>query len=217
MIRKTLLVLSLAILAACGSGAREPLPPVTEPIGDFRMGFNIVVANDITKGPASRDATEEELTTAVRAAMEERIGRYDGDGLYHIGLRIEAYTLGRAGVPLLFSPKSVFLVAMNVWDDATQEKLNAEPIRINAFDTPGGPLVGSGLVKTREDQIEALAFDTARGVEEILIQNRDAWFGPKEGRERLEFTRDPLTGRQLILPDEDADETAADTPEATVN
>ena len=216
MIRRTFLALSLASLAACG-GTPDPLPPVAEPIGDFRMGFNIVVANDITKGPASRDATEEELTTALRAAMEERIGRYDGDGLYHIGLRIEAYSLGRAGVPLLFSPKSVFLVAMNIWDDATQEKINPEPIRINAFDTPGGPLVGSGLVKTREEQIAALAFDAARGVEEILIENRDTWFAPKEGRERIEFTRDPLTGRQLILPDEDAEETGADAPGVPAN
>ena len=216
MIRRSFLAFSLALLAACG-GTPDPLPPTPEPIGDFRMGFNIVVANDITKGPASRDATEEELTTALRAAMEERLGRYDGDGLYHIGLRIEAYSLGRAGVPLLFSPKSVFLVAFNIWDDATQEKLNEDPIRINAFDTPGGPFVGSGLVKTREEQIAALAYDAARGVEELLAENSDLWFGPKDGRERIEFTRDPLTGRQLIQPGEDGAEDSATAPDPTAN
>ena len=102
MLRRSMFaILAFGLLAACGANSR--LDPNPDPIGDFRLGFNVVVANDIQKGPASRDATEEELTDALRAAMEERLGRYDGDGLYHIGLRIEAYTLGQTGVPILFS------------------------------------------------------------------------------------------------------------------
>ncbi len=217
MIRRALLLtLLLSGLAAC-SGTLPEVDKAPEPIGDFRLGFNIVVANDITQGPGSRDATEEELTDAVRAAMEERLGPYDGDGLYHIGLRIEAYTLGQTGIPLVFSPRSVFLVAMNIWDDATQEKLNDEPIRITAFDGAAGPLVGGGIVRGREQQIAGLAFDTALEVEEILVENGDTWFGPKEGRVRIEFQRDPATGKQLILEDEDEDDGEAGEPASATN
>jgi hypothetical protein len=191
--RQAALILGLvAGLAACGG--QQEVDTAPEPIGDFRLGFNVVVANDITQAPGSREATEEELTTAVRAAMETRLSPYDGDGLYHIGLRIEAYSLGRAGVPIVYSPRSVLLIAMNVWDDATQEKLTEDPIRVTAFDTAAGPLVGSGLVSSREEQIEALAFNAAREVEKILMENRDTWFAPKEGRTRTSFDRDPATG-----------------------
>ena len=208
-LRSVLAILSLVVLAACTAGEREPLPRDVPPIGDFRLGFNIVVANDITKAPGSREATEEELSGAVRAAMEERLSRYDGDGLYHIGLRIEAYSLGRAGIPLLYSPRSVLLIAMNIWDDATQEKLNSEPVRITA-----GPLPGSGLYSSRDYQIETLAHDAAKEVEDYLKANEAGWFGLKEDRERVPFVRDPETGRALETPDEDGAETDADAAEA---
>lgn len=184
------------LLAAC-AGNRDPLPREVDPIGDFRLGYNIVVANDVTRAPGSREATEDELIGAVRAEMEERLGRYDGDGLYHVGLRVEAYSLGKAGIPIIYSPRSVLLIAMNIWDDATQEKLNAEPVRITAFEGEAGPLMGSGLIRTREDQLAALAFDAAKEVEDYLKANGNAWFVPKEGRERVPFARDPETGQAL--------------------
>jgi hypothetical protein len=190
------------LLAACG-GPGKPLPRDVPPIGDFRLGYNIVVANDVTRAPGSREATEEELTDAVRAAMEERLGRYDGDGLYHIGLRVEGYSLGAAGIPILYSPRSVLLIAMNIWDDATQEKINPDPVRINAFEGDAGPFVGSGLVRGKEEQLEALAFDAALEIEQYLQENEEAWFGPKRGRERVPFTRDPETGRALEVDGED--------------
>lgn len=192
MIRRTALALGLVALAACG--APKDLPDTPEPIGDFRLGFNVVVAPDAAQAPASRPATEEDLVSTVRAAMEQRLGRYDGDGLYHIGLKVEAYSLGRTGIPIVFSPRSAMILAMNIWDDATQEKLNDEPIRITAFEGEAGPLIGSGLVKTGDEQLAALAFDTAKEVEKILIENRDLWFADKPGRERVPFRRDPETG-----------------------
>ena len=209
MRKTTLTVLCCAVLAACG--APPALPPEVEPIGDFRMGYNIVVANDVQRAPASREATEDELSTAVREAMEERLGRYDGDGLYHIGMRIEAYSLGRAGIPILFSPRSVLLIALNVWDDATQEKLTEEPVRITAFEGGGGPLVGSGLVKTREAQLRSLAFDAALEVEEYLAEREDEWFRPRADRTRTPFVRDPATGR--AMSEEAAAAALQDAPE----
>ena len=202
MILRAVPILIVTLLAACG--APPEIEATADPIGDFRLGYNIVVANDVQKGPSSREATEDELTDAVRAAMEARIGRHDGDGLYHIGLRIEAYALGRAGVPILYSPRSVMLIAMNIWDDAIQEKLNAEPIRITAFDGEAGPLVGTGLVKSGDQQLAGLAYDAALEIEQLLQENADTWFAPKEGRTRVEFTRDPHTGRQRETSDEES-------------
>lgn len=214
MIRRTFLAIAtIGALAACG--APPEVEPEVEPIGDFRLGYNVVVANDVQKGPASRDATEEELTSSVRAAMEERLGRYDGDGLYHVGLRIEAYALGRAGVPLVFSPRSVFLIAMNIWDDATQERLNEEPIRITAFDGAAGPLVGGGIVRDKETQLQGLAYNAALEVERVLEENEDNWFAPKEGRERVNFRRDPQTGLAAESPE--AEDAPAAAPEPVSN
>ena len=42
------------LLAACG-GPGKPLPRDVPPIGDFRLGYNIVVANDVTRAPGSRE------------------------------------------------------------------------------------------------------------------------------------------------------------------
>lgn len=207
---------ALILVAACGVPDLEPVPQDAPPIGDFRLGFNIVVANDVTRAPSSREATQEELTAAVRATMEERLGRYDGDGLYHIGLRIEGYSLGRAGVPILYSPRSVLLIAMNVWDDASQEKLTEEAIRVTAYESEAGPLVGSGLVRSREEQLAALSYDVAVEVEKILIEKAGTWFAPKEDRVRIEFTRDPETGRQLVVPDEEAEASDLDETDATL-
>lgn len=197
---------ALVGLAACGTP--KPLPRDVPPIGDFRLGYNIVLADGVTKSVGSRDATEDELTGAVRSAMEDRLGRYDGNGLYHIGLRIEGYSLGVVGVPILFSPRSVLLIAMNVWDDATQEKLTEEPVRITAFEGEAGPLMGSGLVKRKNDQLLALAFDAALEIEQYLQANEAAWFPLRPGRERVEFVRDPRTGRQRVVPE--AGETTPD-------
>ena len=205
MVRAALIVGMALGLAACG--AQQEIDTSPDPIGDFRLGFNIVVANDVTQAPGSREATEEELTDALRTAMESRLAPYDGDGLYHIGLRIEAYSLGRAGLPIVYSPRSVLLIAMNVWDDASQEKLTEDPIRVTAFDSAAGPLLGSGLLNSREEQIEALAFNAAWEVEKILIENRDTWFAPKSGRERIEFDRDPATG---MARDVEGDDTPGD-------
>lgn len=178
---------AVAILAAC---VNEPDPNVApEPIGDFRLGHNIVVAEEPTKGPLSREASDEALEEAVRAAVETRLRRFDGDGLYHVGIKVEAYVLGQPGIPILLAPKSVLLLAVNIWDNATQEKINEEPIRITAFEgaNTGVPLLPSGYVKSGEEQLRNLSISAAQEIEELLRENEAAWFGPKEGRVRVAY------------------------------
>ena len=184
-------------LSACAS--RADLSGPVDPIGDFRLGHNVVLATDTTEGPFSRDATEQELEAALRSEIEQRLRRYDGDGLYHIGVRIEAFVLGQPGIPIVLSPQSVLLLAVNIWDNETRERLNEEPIRITAFEALNTrvPFLPSGLVNSKEKQLENLSISAAQEIEQMLRANADTWFAPKPDRERVEFTPGtPLTPEQ---------------------
>ena len=186
------LVLSaLALALSVGCAAKDPDEEPFQPMGDFRLGFNIVSANEVTQGPFSRDATEEELAATVREDLEKRLARYNGDGLYHVGARIEGYVLAQTGIPLVATPRSIMVLAVQVWDDATQEKLTETPARIIAFEgiDSGPPLVGSGLLKSRETQLANLSRNAAYQIEQLLRRNEETWFGPKEARTRIPFDR----------------------------
>lgn len=194
---RALAAAALLTLAACANRADLNEPVV--PIGDFRLGHNVVIAKDTTEGPFSRDATEQELEAALSSEIEQRLRRYDGDGLYHIGVRIEAYVLGQPGIPILLSPQSVLLLAVNIWDNETRERLNPEPIRITALEALNTrvPLLSSGLVNSREKQLENLSISAALQIEQLLREHEDDWFAPKPDRVRVEFTPGtPLTPAQ---------------------
>lgn len=194
---RALAAFAALLLAACAS--QPDLTRPVEPIGDFRLGHNVVLATGVTEGPLSRDATEEELATALESAMETRLRRYDGDGLYHIGVRIEAFVLGQPGIPIVLSPQSVLLLAVNIWDNETRERLNEEPIRVTAFEALNTrvPLISSGFLNSKEKQLENLAISAAKEIEDLLRENEETWFAPKAGRVRVEFTPGtPLTPEQ---------------------
>ena len=73
---RILTALTLALgLSACGEFKDLQEPP--EPMGDFLLGHNIVVAPDPVPGPLTRPATEEEWQESITAAIDERFGRYD--------------------------------------------------------------------------------------------------------------------------------------------
>jgi hypothetical protein len=199
---RVLVALAMLLVSACAS--QPDLTKPVEPIGDFRLGHNVVLATGATEGPFSRDASEEELAESVRDAIETRLRRYDGDGLYHLGVRVEAFVLAQPGIPIIFAPRSVLLMAMNVYDNETRERLNDEPIRVTAFEgvNTGVPLVPSGFVKSREQQLENLSISAAQEIERILRSNRSTWFAPKPGRVRLDFTPGtPLTPEQQAVAD----------------
>jgi hypothetical protein len=197
----------LMLLASCAN--RADLNQPAEPIGDFRLGHNVVLATGTTEGPLSRDATEEELESALRTEIEQRLRRYDGDGLYHIGVRIEAFVLAQPGIPIVLSPRSIMLLAVNIWDNETRERLNDDVIRITAFEgaNTGVPFMPSGLVKSREQQLENLSISAAQELEKLLRANEKTWFAPKPGRVRVEFTPGtPLTPEQQATAEAAIDE-----------
>ena len=168
---------ALLFLAACASGNDLDRPPV--PLGEFVLGHNVVVAPNLTKGPLSRDATKEEWITAVKTAMGDRFGRYDGSQIYHIGLSVDGYVLAQPGIPLVLAPKSVVIVNVTVFDDATGKKLNETAEQLSVVEAFGsGAVVGSGYTQSREQQLEGLAVRIAKEVEIWLDKEhrQNGWF-----------------------------------------
>lgn len=166
----------LALLAACASDDLSKAP--TE-FGDFALGYNIVVAKNAEPVGPSRKATPEEWEAAIKSAIDARFSRYTGEKLYHIGIGVDAYALAVPGVPVLLSPKSVLAITVNVWDDTAGRRVNAEPKKFTVFEgLTGDTVVGSGLTKTREEQMATLAANAARHINDWLVENA-AWFTPE--------------------------------------
>lgn len=176
LLRLTVLGAVLGLVAGCT--AKNEITEPTLALGDFSMGYNVVVADNAEIVPPSRKATPEEWETALSAAIADRLGRYSGEKLYHIGVSVDGYALAVPGVPVLIAPKSALILTLNVWDDAAKRKLTDEPKRLTILESfSGETVIGTGLTKTREQQIENLAFNAARQIEKFLAENSGKWFG----------------------------------------
>lgn len=193
MITRRLAVLGLALsLSACvatdDSGPKD--------LGDFRLGYNIVQARTVKQGPFSREIPDEQLTGALREAVGARLNRYDGNGLYHIGISIGGFVLAQPGIPLIYTPKSVLIFEVNVYDNATGQRLNDEPKQITAFEGVENvaPIVGSGIVRGPDEQLANLTAAGAIQVERWLAENAE-WFTPEPGRKRVRIDRAQLDAR----------------------
>ena len=186
MVRAFWAGLALVSLAACAQEENLDLPP--EPIGQFRLGHNIAIADETEKGPFSRAFTEIQLEAAVQNAVARRLRRYDGDGLYHLGIYIGGVVLAQPGIPVVYAPNSTMIVDVTIFDNATRQKLNEEPYRITAGEgfTNSVPLIGSGLVRSADEQLANLAESVAREIEDWLRDNPE-WFTPRPGQVRVPY------------------------------
>jgi hypothetical protein len=164
------------LVAGC---AAEDLSKPPAPIGNFRLGYDIVVADNAETAGPSRKATPEEWEAVLKEEIDRRIGRYDGDKLYHLGVAVNAYALAVPGVPILLSPKSVLVLSVDIWDDTAQRTVNAEPKKLTVFEgLSGSTVVGSGLTKTKEQQMRTLSENAAKAIGDWLVENK-AWFTPE--------------------------------------
>ena len=164
----------LSLLAACQTNDLKE-PPV--PLGDFALGLNIAVADNIQKVPISREASKEEWQNAMQKAVADRFGRYEGSKLYNIGISIDGYALAPPGVPLVLKPKSVLVITANIWDDAAQKKLNPEGKQLTIFEHMSAEtVIGSGVTQTKAKQMEVLSYNAAKAVEKWLLEHPE-WFG----------------------------------------
>lgn len=176
-LRPAALALGLFALAGC---ARNDLDEPPVPLGDFALGLNIVVADNVQKVPISREASVEEWEAAMKEAVQDRFGRYQGSRVYNIGISVDGYALAPPGIPIIAAPKSVLVITANIWDDATQTKLNAEGEQFTVFENlDGESFIGTGLTRNRKQQMAALSYNAAKRVEQWLLENPE-WF-PTDG------------------------------------
>lgn len=216
-------LMGLALLAACG-GIRDDLADVPDPVGAFRLGHNIAVVNEPVQGPFSRTVEDAEWQAAMVTAAEYRLGeaRFFGDKYYHVGVAVEAYVLAFPGIPMVYSPKSVLIFSVNFFEDSTQIKLNDEPIQITVFEPCCTiPLIGSGFMRDKAEQMEGLSFNAARAIERTMRENAD-WFGGTP--ELLEADDTIIQGNvlednpELVAPQQEppAELTASTNPLGTI-
>ncbi len=179
MVRGLVGVLAFVALAACSTDGRKDLEEPAVPLGQFNLGHNVVIADKAVKGPLSRDMSKEDLSAALQTAIADRFDRYDGDKLYHFGISVEGYVLAAPGIPLVFSPKSVMIINVTVWDDAAGTKLNEKPKQMTIFESLSGEtVVSSGLTQSKEKQLENLTINAAKQIEKFLVrqQKEEGWF-----------------------------------------
>ena len=172
---KLALITALTILVGCSLPADVNEAPVA--MGNFKFGHNIVVVNEPEIGPFSREQTDEAWQEALTAAMDRRFGSYEGDKFYHLGVKLDAYVLALPGVPLVFKPKSVLVLTVNMWDDALGEKVNEESKALTIFEgLSGETLVSSGLTRNKEEQMTVLADNAAKAIQNWILENPE-WIG----------------------------------------
>ena len=177
-LRPAALALGLLALAGC---ARNDLDEAPVPLGDFALGLNIVVADNVQKVPISREASVDEWEAVMKQAVEDRFGRYQGSRLYNIGISVDGYALAPPGIPVIAAPKSVLVITANIWDDATQTKLNPEGEQFTVFENlDGESFIGTGLTRTKKQQMEALSYNAVKKVEQWLLGHPE-WFPTAAG------------------------------------
>jgi len=164
-------VLVAFTLAACSTVQVTDKAP--DPIGNFKLGFAVAVAQNVQKGPLSRTATPLELETAMKAELGRVLGAYDGDKLYDIAVAIDAYVLALPGIPIVASPKSALVVSVTVWDDAARAKITKEPKRITVIeDISAKSIFCSGLRKSKDEQIRDLTRSAVRDIVKWMSENQ---------------------------------------------
>ena len=189
MLFRLLPLLAVLGLVACTNPNDLDRKPVD--LGDFNLGHNVVVAPNLTRGPVSREASEEEWVEAMTKAVEERFDRYEGERFYHFGISVEGYVLALPGVPLVAAPKSALILKITVWDDAAGKKLNDEPELITVVESiSGNTIISSGLTQSKEKQMRNLTRNAAKLIQNWLVRQRtnEGWFGPEKPGAEAEAT-----------------------------
>ena len=189
-------LLSVVVLSACGDPNKD-LAEAPVAIGDFRLGHTVAFADNIQKPFYSRSLSSDQIEQSVSTAVERRLRRYDGDGLYHLGIVLGGIVLAQPGVPLVATPSSQLLIDITIYNNETRQKLNEEPARLRATEGKWTPVIGSGLARNSEQQLENLSNQIAIQIERWLRRNPE-WFEPKPGRTRTPYNPADFTGLENV-------------------
>lgn len=203
---KHLIALGLAFLLSACAVADPETDPVVD-LGDFRLGHNIVVTKNARQIGPSRQATPEEWETLLEGEIARRFEKYQGDKLYHLGINLDGYALALPGIPVVLSPKSALVISLTVWDDAAAAKLNEPPRQITVLEQfDAGSVIGSGLTRKREEQMQNLALNMARAVERYLVANREWFGGVSTDEEKAAAESDVISQEQIEAAEAAAEE-----------
>jgi hypothetical protein len=166
------------LLSACA--VTNDLAKVPEPMGRFLLGHAVAVADGPEVGPLSRKASDEAWEQAVKFALEERFGRYDGDKYFHISAVVEGYALAMTGVPIVATPKSVLIASVLVYDDEKGGKALTDEPEVFTVSEELSPdqLLGTGLTKTADEQMLSLARSLAKAIHAWMLKQPEAFGDP---------------------------------------
>ena len=84
MIRILALLASMVLLAAC---EETQLNEAKEDLGDFNMRVSFVYTDKALQWPLSRAAETSEWNEPIERALEARLGRYNGSGIYDVNTK----------------------------------------------------------------------------------------------------------------------------------
>ena len=167
---KPVLAIAMAFLLAACDPTRD-LDDAPVDLGDFKLGHNIVVTPNLKALPGSRNATEEEWQTAMKKAIDDRFGRYQGSRVYHFGISVDAYNLAAIDVPGVPTPKSALGINVTLWDNQKGVKLNEEAKTITVL----GVFSGAGIQPKKQVQLDNLAALAAKSIENWMLEHPE-WF-----------------------------------------
>ena len=89
---------------------------------------------------------------------------------------IDGYALAPPGVPVLVRPQSAFIITANIWDDASQKKLNEKGEQMTVLEKlDADTAIGSGWTRNKHKQIEVLAYNSALAIQNWLLKHPE-WF-----------------------------------------
>ncbi|MFV0359225.1 hypothetical protein [Tropicimonas sp.] len=179
MRRRLVALAILSFLAGCAGSSEQVAMRQVEPLGAFKLGYVVVVADNAQKVQPSRNVTEAEWENAMKAALERRFKPLAGDQFYHVAVAVRGYSVAVPGVPVVMSPKSVIVVEANVWDDAKQAKINEKPKQFVVLESVSpDTVIGSGLTKSKSEQVANLSANAARQIEDWM-RDHPEWFAKR--------------------------------------
>lgn len=185
--RRHFVLAATAALAGCAGGSSTPVARGTpEPLGEFKLGYVIVVAKNAQKVDPSKDVSQQQWDDALTQAIEQRFRPFEGTQLYHIAVNVLGYSVAVPGIPVLVAPKSVMMMDVTIWDnskslgpDPKQGKINKEPRRFTIFESASTDFViGTGLTKSADEQVADMAANAAAQIEAWMRENPE-WFAKR--------------------------------------
>lgn len=187
------LLATIVVIALGGCSVPDPDNEEQVDLGDFRLAANVGVTTNARKMGVSRDATPEAWEEVLEAAIDKRFARYEGETPYILSYSLDGYILATKGGRLALAPRSAMSMTVHIWQTDPQKRLSdrsKQLLVLEQFD--GETFIGSGLFRSKEEQMENLGAQFAKAVERWLLANSDL-FGRNVSEEAKEAAaRDDL-------------------------